>query len=452
MMTNGFGRRRFRRALMATSVLCGSILAAPGAIAQEAELTSAGDVAEVAAADPAEDAIVVTGSRLVRSDLSAPSPLTIVGEEAIALSGNVTIENTLNEFPQLASGNTSSVNNGGGSGVLTANLRGLGSTRTLVLVNGRRFIPANAHGSIDVASIPYAVIERVEIIPGGASAVYGSDAIAGAVNFILKDDFEGFETSYLYGQTFRDDGASHKLDATFGANLGGGLGNVTLSASYTNRDEIFQADRGFAQVPLDTVNGELVPGGSGSIPGTRIPLSESQRDGLVGVNLDPAGECTAITGIRFGENGTVLPYCQPQDAYNYAANNFLLRPLERTQISGIAHYELTPGVEAYAEAYFINSRNEFKQAPDSFTPLTPGAPSSTLLVPNYATSASLSPTVRQFFIDNAGVFDPDGDGTAEVVGAGRPADGARPVARGGTLSGLNFSLGSGAGAAIMSPA
>lgn len=422
MMTNGFGRPRFRRALMATSVLCGSILAAPGAIAQEAELPSAGEVAEVAAADSAEDAIVVTGSRLVRSDLSAPSPLTIVGEEAIALSGNVTIENTLNEFPQLASGNTSSVNNGGGSGVLTANLRGLGSTRTLVLVNGRRFIPANADGSVDLATIPDALIERVEIITGGASAVYGSDAIAGAVNFILKDDFEGFETSYLYGQTFRDDGASHKLDATFGANLGGGLGNVTLSASYTNRDEIFQADRGFAQVPLDTVNGELVPGGSGSIPGTRIPLSESQRDGLVGVNLDPAGECTAITGIRFGENGTVLPYCQPQDAYNYAANNFLLRPLERTQISGIAHYELTPGVEAYAEAYFINSRNEFKQAPDSFTPLTPGAPSSTLLVPNYATSASLSPTVRQFFIDNAGVFDPDGDGTAEVVGAGRRAD------------------------------
>jgi len=383
-----------RRSLMVTSVLCGATLFAPAALAQEVPAEE--EVEAAPAPPPEEGVIVVTGSRLIRSDLSAPSPLTVVGEEAITLSGNVTIENTLNEFPQLASGNTSSVNNGGGSGVLTANLRGLGSTRTLVLVNGRRFIPANADGSVDLATIPDALVERVEIITGGASAVYGSDAIAGAVNFILKDDFEGFEASYQYGQTFRDDGKTHKVDATLGANLGGGLGNVTLSASYTTRDEIFQVDRGFAQVPLDTVNGELVPGGSGSIPGTRVPLSESQRDSLVGVNLDPSGACTAITGIRFGDGGRVLPYCQPQDAYNYAANNFLLRPLERTQISGTAHYELAPGVEAYAEAYFINSRNEFRQAPDSFTPLTPGAPSSTLLVPNYATSASLSPTVRQF--------------------------------------------------------
>lgn len=424
---NGSCHRLFssRRAL-ASSLLCGAALFATPAAAQNAETTAPeaepSDVAEEAA--PAADGgmIVVTGSRLVRSDLSAPSPIAVVGQDDIALSGNVTLENTLNEFPQLASGNTSSVNNGGGSGVLTANLRGLGSTRTLVLVNGRRFIPANADGSVDLATIPDALIERVEVITGGASAVYGSDAIAGAVNFILKDDFEGFQTSYQYGQTFRDDGASHKIDATFGADIGGGRGNVTLSASYTNRDEIFQIDRDFAQVPLDTVNGELVPGGSGSIPGTRVPLSESQRESLIGVDLAPGGTCTAVTGIRFGENGAVRPYCQPEDAYNYAANNFLLRPLERTQISGIAHYEIAEGLEVYAEAFFINSRNEFKQAPDSFTPLTPGAPSSTLLVPNYASSASLSPTVRQFFTDNAHIFDPDGDGTAAVVGAGRRAD------------------------------
>src|SRR3546814_18365096 len=107
------------------------------------------------------------------------------------------------------------------------------SSDLLVLVNGRRFIPANADGSVDLATIPDALVERVEIITGGASAVYGSDAIAGAVNFILKDDFDGLETSYQYGQTFRDDGAAHKVDATFGANLAGGLGKFTLSASYT---------------------------------------------------------------------------------------------------------------------------------------------------------------------------------------------------------------------------
>lgn len=408
-------RSRGRARLLSSTLLCGAaLLSSTSALAQEAAS---------AQSEPAEvETIVVTGSRLIRTDLTAPSPISVIGEGDIAMSGNVTIENTLNEFPQLASGNTSSVNNGGGSGVLTANLRGLGATRTLVLVNGRRFIPANSDGSVDLASIPDSLVERVEIITGGASAVYGSDAIAGAVNFILKDNFEGFETSYNYGQTFRGDGASHKVDATFGANIAGGRGNVIVSASYTKRDEVMQSDRSFSQVPLDTVNGALVPGGSGSIPGTRIPLNTAQRAGLVGVNMQPGGECTSITGIRFGDGGTVMPYCQPQNAYNYAAYNFLLRPLERTQISALAQYDITDSIQAYAELYFINSRNQYKQAPDSFTPLTPGAPSSTLLLPNYATSASLSPTVRKFFTDNAALFDPDGDGTAAVVGAGRRAD------------------------------
>ena len=200
--------RSLRTALLGTSLAC-----IPGTLLAQ-EVQAAPDAEEAA-----EQPIVVTGSRLLRSDLQAPSPTTVVSEADIRLSGNVTIENTLNEFPQLAAGNSSSVNNGGGSGVLTANLRALGATRTLVLTNGRRFIPANSDGQVDLSTIPDALVERVEIITGGASAVYGSDAIAGAVNFILKRDFQGLELSYLYGQTFRDDGFSHKVDATFGANL-----------------------------------------------------------------------------------------------------------------------------------------------------------------------------------------------------------------------------------------
>ena len=401
-----------RTSLMSSTLLCGAaMLASASAWAQDA-----------APAGTEMETIIVTGSRLVRTDLAAPSPLTVVGAEAIALSGSVTVENTLNEFPQLAAGNTSNVNNGGGSGVLTSNLRGLGATRTLVLVNGRRFIPANSDGSVDLASIPDALIERVDIITGGASAVYGSDAIAGAVNFVLKDNFEGLETSYNYGQTFKGDGESHKVDVTFGSNFGGDRGNVVISATYTKRNEVMQSARSFSRVPLDTFGDELVPGGSGSIPGTRVPLNDAQRASLVGVDLTPSGACSAITGIRFGENGAVLPYCQPQDAYNYAADNYLLRPMERTQISGLAKYDLTDNIQAYAEVFFVNTTNAFQQAPDSFTPLTPGAPSSTLLLPNYATSAALPPALRQFFVNNAHIFDPDNDGTAEVVGAGRRAD------------------------------
>ncbi|MCH8686580.1 TonB-dependent receptor plug domain-containing protein [Pedomonas mirosovicensis] len=402
-------RTQQRTRLLASTLLCGAaMLASASAMAQDATTEM--------------EAIVVTGSRLVRTDLTAPSPLTVVGADDIAMSGNVTIENTMNEFPQLAAGNTSSVNNGGDAGVLTANLRGLGATRTLVLVNGRRFMPANSDGSVDLATIPDALVERVDIITGGASAVYGSDAIAGAINFVLKDDFEGLETSYQYGETFEGDGAAHKFDVTFGSNFADDRGNVVVSASYTKRDEVMQAARDFSRVPLDTVNGQLMPGGSGSIPGTRIPLSESQRDSLVGVDLTPNGECTSITGIRFGENAAVMPYCQPQDAYNYASDNYLQRPMERTQVSALGKYDLTDHIQAYAELYFVNTTNSYQQAPDSFTPLTPGAASSTLLLPNYATSASLPASLRQFFVDNAAIFDPDGDGTAAIEGAGRRAD------------------------------
>ncbi|HBK45890.1 MAG TPA: TonB-dependent receptor [Xanthomonadaceae bacterium] len=386
----------------------------PQALAQEA-------TAEGAQATTL-DSVTVTGSRLLRSDLNAPSPTTVVTAEDIRMSGSATIENVLNEFPQLAAGNTSSVNNGGGSGVLTANLRGLGASRTLTLVNGRRFMPANSDGVVDLASIPDALIENVEIITGGASAVYGSDAIAGAVNFILKKDFEGLEAAYTRGQTSEGDGAYDKYDLTIGGNFAEERGNAVLSISRTERDPVLQADRAFSEVPLDTVNGELTPGGSGSIPGTRIGLSGAQLSSLAGVDLTPAGECASMSGIRFGENGVPMPYCNPQDAYNYAGLNYLQRPLQRTQITALGRFKLTDSTEAYGEAYYSNNRNEYQQAPDSFTPVTPGAASSTLLVPNYATNPVLLPAVRQFFADNAHIFDPDGDGVAAVVGAGRRAD------------------------------
>ncbi|WP_202843943.1 TonB-dependent receptor domain-containing protein [Luteimonas saliphila] len=368
------------------------------------------------------DTITVTGSRLIRKDLSAPSPTTVVTREDIQMSGSATIETVLNEFPQLAAGNTSSVNNGGGSGVLTANLRGLGATRTLTLVNGRRFMPANSDGVVDLASIPDALIENVEIVTGGASAVYGSDAIAGAVNFILRKDFSGVEATYTRGETAEGDGTYDKFDITIGGNFADDRGNAVLSISRTDREPVLQGGREFSRVPLDTIGGQLVPGGSGSIPGTRIGLSSGQMASLVGVDLTPGGPCSSVTGLRFGEGGTPLVYCNPQDAYNYADLNFLQRPLERTQVTALADYAINDAVEVYGEAYYSRTESRYQQAPDSFTPVTPGAPSSTLLVPNYADNPVLLPRVRQFFADNAHIFDPDGDGVATIVGAGRRAD------------------------------
>lgn len=366
--------------------------------------------------------IVVTGSRIARSDLTSSSPVTVVGAEDIRSSGSVTIESVLNQFPQLAGGRTSSVNLNGGAGVLTANLRSLGATRTLVLVNGRRFLPADSDGSVDLATIPDALVDRVDIVSGGASAVYGSDAIAGAVNFVLKRNFEGLEVAYSYGETFEGDGTSNKIDVTFGANSEDGRGNVVFAASYSEREKVMQSDRDFAAVPLDTLNGELVPGGSSNIPGGRLGLSSTQQSRLVGVDLTPTGDCGAVTGIMFGEGGTPQPYCSPQSAYNYAEHNYLLRPLERFQLSAIGRYDLTNKIEAYGEGYFVNSQNRTRFAGDSLTLSTPGAGASTLIVPNYATSPIFSDPVRQFFIDNRALFDADGDGTAALTGFSRRFD------------------------------
>ncbi len=361
--------------------------------------------------------VVVTGSRLVRSDLSAPSPTTIINQDVVQLSGDTTVEAVINELPQLSAGNNSSVNSAGASGVLTANLRGLGATRTLTLVNGRRFIPANSAGSVDLATIPTALVERVEIITGGASAVYGSDAIAGAVNFLLRDDFEGLQVSTQYAETSESDARSVQYDVLFGSNLAEDRGNITLYASHSTRDPVFMEDRDFSRVPLSAALG---PSGSGNIPGGRVGLSAAQMASLNvggGAGVIPVGAegCTTpVNSIRFGANGAVLRHCDPETLYNYAAGNYLLRPLERTQFSGLAHYSLGERAEAYVDVHYALAENEFQQAADSLAIVT--GTNSYFEVLNYATNPVLSPDVRAMFVNNPQIFDPTGSGNARIAG------------------------------------
>ena len=398
---------RGRRVFIGSSLLKGmatlAVVAAPQCVIAQEQQT----LAEV----------VVTGSRLVRSDLSAPSPTTIVNQDVVQLSGDTTVEAVINELPQLSAGNNSSVNSAGGSGVLTANLRGLGATRTLTLVNGRRFIPANSAGSVDLATIPTALVERIEIITGGASAVYGSDAIAGAVNFLLRDDFEGLQVSSQFGETFESDGRSVQYDVLFGSNLAEDRGNVTLYASHSTRDAVFMQDRDFSRVPLSAALG---PSGSGNIPGGRVGLSAEQMASLNvggGPGVIPVGSegCTTpVNSIRFGANGAVLRHCDPETLYNYAAGNYLLRPLERTQFSGLAHYALSENVEAYVDAHYALAENEFQQAADSLAIVT--GTNSYFEVLNYATNPVLSPDVRAMFVNNPQIFDPTGSGNARIPG------------------------------------
>jgi iron complex outermembrane receptor protein len=371
--------------------------------------------------EPANDedlpGVTVTGSRLVRSDLSAPSPTTVVSQDMLQLSGDTTVEAAINELPQLSAGINSSVNSGGGSGVLTANLRGLGATRTLTLVNGRRFIPANGAGNVDLATIPSALVKRVEMITGGASAVYGSDAIAGAVNFILRDDVEGFEFSSQYGESTEGDGGTQNYDMIFGTNVADGRGNLTLYASHSVRDPVMMEDRDFSRVPL---NAALGRSGSGNIPGGRATLSAAQMatinvgqgPGVLPVGSD--GCSTRVNSIRFDVNGQVFAHCDPETLFNYAAGNYLLRPLDRWQFAGLAKYDINDRVGAYADVHYAMAKNDFQQASDSLAIVT--GTNSFFEVLNYATNPVLSPEVRALFMNNTAIFDPMGTGNARIAG------------------------------------
>lgn len=407
---------RFAPALHGPGPICTAVLLA-ALVPLSAEAQQEGN------AGPEVEEIMVTGSRLIRHDLSAPSPVVTVDAETIRYSGNTTLEQTLNELPQLQTDVTSQTNAQGGAGVLSANLRALGPTRTLVLVNGRRFAPANTDGLVDLATIPDALIERVEVITGGASAVYGSDAIAGAINFTLNNHFEGAELNVSYGETAEGDGQTTKIDLTLGTNFADYRGNVVIHGSTTDGDPVYFIDRPFSAVTVNPNSaGALVPSGSGMIPGTLIGLSASNLASLNGVDLTPPAGCSAITGIRFGTSGEPLPFCDPEDRYNFAPDNFLLRPRERTQIAGLGEYEFVEGVSIYGEFFYIDNSQGFQQAPAAFSPVTLGAAPGTLVVPNLANNPLLSQATIDFFTANASLFDPNGDGDYEIVGSARRAD------------------------------
>lgn len=373
---------------------------------------------ESATQDGALEEIVVTGSRLRRSrDLVAISPVQTVGSDQIEAAGNITLEQTLNRYPQLKPDQTSTTAQSNPTGVLTADLRGLGAVRTLVLVDGRRYVPADVTGLADLATIPDALVERVEIVTGGASAVYGSDAIAGAVNFVMKDDFEGLDMRYQYGITDRDDGDNNKIDLTLGVNAPDNRGNVTLNASYSNREPVFMGDRAFSRVPtLADSNGVLQEFGVGTIPGGLIGVPSTDFGLIQGVDLTNSdGSCPGpIQGIRFGENSVPAPFCRPLDQYNYAPPNFLLRPLERWQITALGRVDLGERVEAYSQLYYTNKESAYQQAPDAVNPTSFGQERGTLLIPQADTNPLFTQPLRDFFAANQPYFDPDGDGVYTV--------------------------------------
>lgn len=330
-----------------------------------------------------DDEIVVTGSRIAREDLSAPSPVTTVDSQQLVLTNTVNTEQFLNTLPQVIPAFDSTSNNPG-NGTATVNLRGIGTNRTLVLVDGSRFPPSDPFGVTDLNNIPAAIVERIDVVTGGASAVYGSDAVAGVVNFILKDDFEGVQLDVSNELSAAGWDANIFNGAlTLGGNFADGRGNAILSLSYTNREPLFQGDREFSSgsiVDFDA-NGAPVFGGSGSVLGGQfVALGTSHPNPLfvdpvttpteprflpgfdvsamAGQQLQscvpPAGQ-TCTQNFTFNGANDGRRFISPQDQYNYAPINYLQLPQERYSIYAGGTYEINDRVEAYARGIFAQS-------------------------------------------------------------------------------------------------
>ena len=256
MASNSTIRRAVRLALASGAATTAMVGVA--AVAQEAQDQST----EVGT-------IVVTGTRIQRADYEATSPVVTVSSELLQQSGSVQLDTFLNQLPQLVPALSTTSNNpsaNGGAGQALISLRGLGVSRTLVLLDGTRLMPTFTTGQIDLNQIPAALIDNIEILTGGASSVYGSDAIAGVVNVKLKKQFEGVEFDANYGQTSENDGESTAFNLTLGGNFAEGRGNAVMAFTYDDRKAVFQGDRPFSQLQYGR---DLLPLGSGTVPDGR---------------------------------------------------------------------------------------------------------------------------------------------------------------------------------------
>jgi iron complex outermembrane recepter protein len=384
----------YRRGLLATTMI-GSAVLAMAATPSFAQSTPQSTPDEDATAS-VED-IVVTGSRIRVRDTTGSSPIVTISSEALRESGSGTIETYLNSLPQLSPNLTKTNNNPTGGGAAFLDLRQLGSNRGLILVDGHRTIPGASSGAVDISILPPGLIERVEIITGGASATYGSDAVTGVVNFILKDDFEGLEMSAQYGISEQEDGRETQLNLIAGGAFAEGRGHATFAASYNKRDSIGQAERDFSQraqycdLSGCSPNGSTTTGdGTFNIPNSAqaITAFQSYFSGVapaaaifagqrLGFNPDGSlfvAGTTSATGAAAGVYGYTGPNTDGWDpdsffGYNFNPTNLIQSPLERYNFYTSVDYDITDRIEFYGNALFSNytSSNALAESPASFT-------------------------------------------------------------------------------------
>jgi outer membrane receptor protein involved in Fe transport len=284
---------------------------------------------------PAQGAdIVVTGTLIRNPNLVSSAPVNTTSSEEIELLQANVAEEVLREIPGIVPSIGSSVNNGNG-GSSFVNLRGLGANRNLVLVDGNRLVPAGLAGVFDLNNIPLALVERVDVLTGGASTTYGADAISGVVNFITKRNFAGLELTASEQITERGDGNIFRVDATIGANFADGRGNAVLGIGYQQADPIYQGERDVSLTTIETFGGTAL--GSG----TAVPSRFSGARNLAG---------TANLGTsQINAAGQIVPTFS---TFNFNPFNIFQTPFERYNIYASANYEVSDAIEFYTRGVF----------------------------------------------------------------------------------------------------
>jgi iron complex outermembrane receptor protein len=365
-------RRAVRYALFANAA---ALAAIPAAHAQDAPATpdDSGPVTTV----------IVTGSRISEPGLTSVSPVTTVTPEEIKQQGATRIEDLLNTLPQVFADQGGGISNGA-TGEATIDLRGLGVQRTLVLVNGRRLMPGdpappslNGFSAPDLNNIPAALVERIDVLTGGASSTYGADAVAGVVNFVMNDHFEGFRvdanaSEYEHHQhssimqatvlasgdalpsSTVNDGKTKDITFLLGKNFADGAGNFTAYGSYRRVDALLESQRDFSACTPDlsgaSPTGFVCGGSSTSATGRFEPIS---------ANGAPAANPGSYT---VSPSGGFVPFTAA-NKYNYAPTNYFQRPDERWTAGEFTHLDITDKMQIYNEFMFMHDNTTAQVAP-----------------------------------------------------------------------------------------
>ncbi|MFN3452825.1 MAG: TonB-dependent receptor plug domain-containing protein, partial [Sphingorhabdus sp.] len=299
---------------------------------------------DAAAEEEPGSEIVVTGSLIQNPNLVQSTPVNATTAEEIDLLQSNVAEEVLRELPGVVPSIGSAVNNGNG-GASFVDLRGLGSTRNIVLLDGNRIAPSGLAGRVDLNNIPLALVERADALTGAAVTTYGADAITGVVNFITRKDFAGLEVAAATQLTEKGDGHTVRLDATIGANFDDGRGNAVLSIGYQQADPIYQGDRDFSRVQISSYTG----GAAGS--GTSVPSRFSGTRPLVaGTNTPSTDAAVANGGVRqINAAGQAVPTFQ---TFNFNPYNVFQTPFKRFNIFAQGNYEVSDAVEVYTRGMF----------------------------------------------------------------------------------------------------